>query len=132
MCDIFVTGTTLSSKLTRASEVLGLIDTKRMAKTCVRFPLHLTLDMEEESDAGLVDDQLYDPRFFLPLTAQVCRPGAFVDRHLKLVESGALGKTSSSSPFFIMFATTSSVQNSLSVALLGSIDLLGYINKSVL
>jgi len=38
-----------------------------------------------------VDDQLYDPRFFLPLTAQVCRPGAFVDRHLKLVESGVLG-----------------------------------------
>ena len=85
------TGATLSSKLTRASEVLGLIDTKRMAKTCVRFPLHLTLDMEE-SDASLIDDQLYDPRFFLPLTAQVCRPGAFVDRHLKLVESGALGE----------------------------------------
>ena len=78
--------------MTRASEVLGLIDAKRMARTCVRFPLHLSLDMEE---TGEVDDQLYDPRFFLPLTAQVCRPGAFVDRHLKLVESGVLGKLQS-------------------------------------
>ncbi len=32
----------------------------------------------------------YDPRFFLPLLCHLCSPGSYVDRHLSLVEKGAL------------------------------------------
>ena len=88
----WISGTALSSKLTRASEVLSLIDSKRMIRTCVQFPLDLGLDMDKEGTGEEGGDQIYDPRFFLPLAAQICRPTAFVDRHLKLVESGILGK----------------------------------------
>ena len=52
----------------------------------------------------------YDPRFFLPLAAQICRPDAFVDRHLKLVESGVLGlafaSLSSHDPTFRLIGVT--------------------------
>jgi hypothetical protein len=33
----------------------------------------------------------YDPRFFLHLFAQICSSENYVDRHLKLIESGVLG-----------------------------------------
>jgi hypothetical protein len=71
------------SKITKTSEVLALIQPDKMIQSALQFP------MSFETFPVVTNDN-YDPRFFLPLLCQVCSPGNFVDKHLKLVESGGL------------------------------------------
>ena len=71
------------TKIMKASEVLGLIHSETMLKSSLNFPLKFENMMN--------DSKLYDPRFFLPLICQLCAADKFVDKHLKLIESGALG-----------------------------------------
>ena len=91
--------TTMSSlwKMSKVSEVLALIEPKRMIRSAVEFPLTQTATSRAESivldrkDEDLKSDSsLYDPKFFLPLVCSVCAHGSFVDRHLKIIESGLL------------------------------------------
>jgi hypothetical protein len=49
-----------------------------------------TVSVEDE-EAQVENPRLYDPRFFLHLFAQICSAESYVDRHLKLIESGVLG-----------------------------------------
>ena len=63
------------------SEILALIQSEKMFQSA--------LDMTP-SFSTQVESSLYDPRFFLPLYCQLCAPSSFVDKHLKLVESGGL------------------------------------------
>ena len=81
-------GTKSVSKVTKISEVLGLIEPEKMIRSAVHFPIHLPLFFTESCD---LDSSLYDPRFFLPLVSQLCASGNYIDRHLKLIESGVLG-----------------------------------------
>ena len=62
-----------------------------MLRSALTFPLNLKMDIEQSE--GLMESNgssFYDPRFFLPLVCHLCAPGGFVDRHLKLIESGVL------------------------------------------
>ena len=79
-------------KAPKTSEVLALIESERMIRSAVDFPLKLELRPDLDGAGGPVDDDRtrYDPRFFLPLLCQICSPGVFIDRHLHLVECGAL------------------------------------------
>ena len=52
----------------------------------------------------MTDASTYDPKFFLPLVCSVCAHGSFVDRHLKLVESGLLS---------LVFASLSSLDKGM-------------------
>ena len=70
------------SKSLKVSEVLALIQPDKMIKSALNMSQH---DFDSKKS-----DELYDPRFFLPLFCQLCAPDSFVDKHLKLVESGAL------------------------------------------
>ena len=45
----------------------------------------------DKEDEFVENCNLYDPRFFLHLFAQICSSENYVDRHLKLIESGVLG-----------------------------------------
>ncbi len=53
-----------------------------------------SLDLEsvdvDDEDGSIENPALYDPRFFLHLFAQLCSAQSFIDRHLKLIESGVL------------------------------------------
>ena len=71
------------SKIMKTSEILALIQPDMMIKSSLNIPLYF--------DENLNRDDLYDPRFFLPLICQLCASDQFVDKHLKLIESGALG-----------------------------------------
>ena len=42
----------LSSKVTRASEVLGLIETERMVRSAIRFPLKLKMAEVQDDKAA--------------------------------------------------------------------------------
>ena len=83
------------SKIPKVSEVLALIDAKRMEKTATNFPITLELTPMSSNNCYFGHD-LYDPRFFLPLLSQICSPGMFVDRHLRLMESGSMALVFSS------------------------------------
>ena len=84
---------TLHSKIvkgTRTSEILQLIEPERMLRSALKFPLHLKMDISENECTIDYDADHYDPRFFLPLICYLCAPSAFIDKHLKLIESGVL------------------------------------------
>ena len=84
---------TLHSKIvkaTRTSEILELIEPERMLRSALKFPLHLKMDISENECKIDYDADHYDPRFFLPLICYLCAPSAFIDKHLKLIESGVL------------------------------------------
>ena len=75
-------------KVPKTSEILAMIESERMIRSAVDFPLRLELQPDVDQ---VVDDRTrYDPRFFLPLLCQICSPGVYIDRHLHLVECGAL------------------------------------------
>lgn len=97
------TGLSSLWKMPKVSEVLALIEPKRMIRTAVEFPLgqttvpkaeeiirNLNVKDAAEAEGNPSDPTLYDPKFFLPLVCAVCAHGSFVDRHLKLIESGLL------------------------------------------
>lgn len=66
---------TKMAKSLKVSEVLALIQPEKMFQSALNF--------NQEGD-------FYDPKFFLPLICQLCAPDNFVDKHLKLMESGCL------------------------------------------
>ena len=70
----------VSAKTTKVSEILALFHPEKMFNSALHCPNYF--DTHES--------MLYDPRFVLPLICQLCSPTRFVDKHLKLVESGAL------------------------------------------
>ena len=74
-----------SSKTSKVSEILTLFHPERMFNSALHCPNRFN---EEPNSFQL--DTLYDPRFVLPLICQLCSPNRFVDKHLKLIESGAL------------------------------------------
>ena len=78
------------TKVTRTSEVLQLIEPERMLRSALKFPLHASLNTYHKDSTIEYDSNHYDPRFFLPLICHLCSPGAYIDRHLKLIESGVL------------------------------------------
>ena len=71
-----------TSKTLKVSEILALFHPEKMFQSALNFPNTFT----KEFDSG----ELYDPRFVLPLLCQLCSPQRFVDKHLKLIESGGL------------------------------------------
>ncbi len=78
-------------KVPKTSEILALVDPDKMSNTSINFPLKMSLvPSGEGSDDHHDDPKIYDHRFFLPLICQVCAPGVFVDRHLRLIETGCL------------------------------------------
>ena len=79
-------------KVPKTSEILALIESERMIRSAFDFPLRLELrpDASDGGDGADDDRTRYDPRFFLPLLCQMCSPGVYIDRHLHLVECGAL------------------------------------------
>merc|ERR1719499_1719316 len=82
-------------KQPKVSEVLGLLDRDMMRKSCTKFPLTLSLDplAELENDQC---QEIYDPRFILPLLSQLLADDSYVDKHMALMECGALGYAISS------------------------------------
>jgi nucleolar pre-ribosomal-associated protein 1 len=78
------------SKMTQSSEILQLIQPERMLRSALKLPLNLKMDISNTEVTIDYDSNYYDPRFFLPLICNVCTPGAYVDRHLKLIDSGVL------------------------------------------
>ena len=78
------------SKTTRTSEVLQLIEPERMLRSALKFPLQAKLELSETELVIEHDAAYYDPRFFLPLICHLCSPDAYIDKHLKLIESGVL------------------------------------------
>ena len=77
------TTTTTAMKTMKTSEILALIKSDKMTKSSLNFPLTF--------DENLNREEFYDPRFFLSLASQLCAKENFVDKHLKLIESGILG-----------------------------------------
>ena len=70
-----------ASKTSKVSEILALFHPERMFNSALHCPNRFS---------DLDNTTLYDPRFVLPLICQLCSPNRFVDKHLKLIESGAL------------------------------------------
>eukprot|EP00092_Neocalanus_flemingeri_P057326 GFUD01068113.1.p1 GENE.GFUD01068113.1~~GFUD01068113.1.p1 ORF type:complete len:1909 (-),score=640.60 GFUD01068113.1:4-5181(-) len=84
-------------KQPKVSEVLGILDKDLMRRSCVSLPLSLPLD--PQADVGkeaFPDTTLYDPRFILPFLSQLLSPEMYMDKHMKLVDSGALSYAISS------------------------------------
>ena len=78
-------------KMPKTSEILAKIESERMIRSAIDFPLRLELQLDANESGDWADDRTrYDPRFFLPLLCQICSPGVYIDRHLHLVECGAL------------------------------------------
>ena len=76
----------------KCSEVLALLEPGLVTRTCDAFPLHLYLDPElEVAEAELEDEGVYDPRFLLPLLSHLLSSDVYIDKHVKFLESGALG-----------------------------------------
>ena len=73
----------VSSKTSKVSEILTLFHPERMFNSALNCPNRF-------NEPNSFQDTLYDPRFVLPLICQLCSPNRFVDKHLKLIESGAL------------------------------------------
>ena len=86
-------------KAPKATELLVLLDREKVKATCTSFPLHLA--MEEEQEQEEASWHLYDPRFLLPWLSHLLQE-VRVDKHMKLVEGGALhlalALTSSTAP----------------------------------
>ena len=78
------------SKSTRTSEVLQLIEPERMLRSALKFPLQAKIEFSEDQSIIDYDASYYDPRFFIPLICHLCSPDAYIDKHLKLIESGVL------------------------------------------
>ena len=78
-----INGNGTAMKSMKTSEILALIKSDKMTKSSLNFPLAF--------DENLNREELYDPRFFLSLSSQLCAKENFVDKHLKLIESGILG-----------------------------------------
>ena len=78
------------AKTTRTSEVLQLIEPERMLRSALKFPLQAKLELSATELVIEHDASYYDPRFFLPLICHLCSPDAYIDKHLKLIESGVL------------------------------------------
>lgn len=76
-------------KMPKTSEVLSLLNPETMTNTALQFPL--TLPLSPHASPSTPSPDLYDPRFVLPLLSHLTSPGVYMDRHLKMVESGALG-----------------------------------------
>ncbi|TRY68319.1 hypothetical protein TCAL_08074 [Tigriopus californicus] len=73
----------------KMSEILAHIDSAKMINSAI----HFNTDLPFQPGDVVLDEcsmQSYDPRFFLQLVCQICAPGEFMDRHLKIVECGAL------------------------------------------
>ena len=82
---------TNSWKQIKCSEILGLLDSERMRRTCSKFPLHLHLDSEAEVNCDtILDNSAYDPRFILPLLSYLLSSEVYIDKHMKFIEVGAL------------------------------------------
>jgi hypothetical protein len=82
-------------KQPKVSELLGKLDKDIMRKSCVSFPLSLSLDPHAECEE-CQDVQVYDPRFILPFLSQLLSPDMYMDKHMRLVDSGALSYAISS------------------------------------
>ena len=78
------------SKSTRTSEVLQLIEPERMLRSALKFPLQARIELSADESLIEYDGFYYDPRFFLPLICHLCASDAYIDKHLKLIESGVL------------------------------------------
>ena len=61
-----------------------------MNRTISAFPLHLSLDPTTDVEISAEQEALYDPRFMLPYISSLTGPDVYIDRHMKLVESGAI------------------------------------------
>jgi len=78
-------------KQPKVSEVLGMLDKDLLRRSCISFPLSLSLDPQADvEDDTCPDTTLYDPRFMLPFLSQLLSPEMYMDKHMKLVDSGAL------------------------------------------
>jgi len=77
-------------KAGKVSECLAALNRDLMTRTVDNFPLDLILDPTQDCDIPLDQEPLYDPRFILPYLSSLTGDDVFVDRHMKLVESGAL------------------------------------------
>jgi len=78
-------------KMPKVSEVLGMLDKDKMKRSCISFPLSLSLDPQAEvDDVDFTDTSIYDPRFLLPFLSQLLAPEMFMDKHMRLVDSGAM------------------------------------------
>ncbi|CAN7989553.1 unnamed protein product [Ixodes hexagonus] len=74
-------------KQPKTEEILSLLDEDKMAASVLRFPL--TLDLQVSPSDAVADENLYDPRFLLPLLYTMLSPGSLVNCH-KLVEMRCL------------------------------------------
>eukprot|EP00092_Neocalanus_flemingeri_P037911 GFUD01041266.1.p1 GENE.GFUD01041266.1~~GFUD01041266.1.p1 ORF type:complete len:1730 (-),score=625.36 GFUD01041266.1:48-5237(-) len=84
-------------KQPKVSEVLSILDKDLMRRSCVSLPLSLPLDPQADVDKeAFPDTTLYDPRFILPFLSQLLSPEMYMDKHMKLVDSGALSYAISS------------------------------------
>ena len=84
-------------KQPKVSEVLGMLDKDIMRRSCMMFPLNLPLDPHAElDDADCSDTSVYDPRFILPFLSQLLSQEMYMDKHMRLVDSGALSYAISS------------------------------------
>jgi len=78
-------------KQPKVSEVLSMLDKDTMRKSCISFPISLPLDPHAEVDDGeCPDSTIYDPRFILPFLSQLLAPEMYMDKHMRLVDSGAI------------------------------------------
>ena len=79
-------------KQIKCSEILGMLDTNLMRRTCEKFPIMLPLDVEcEISDDDIEDESIYDPRFLLPMLSYLLSSEVYIDKHIKFLEVGAVG-----------------------------------------
>jgi len=86
-----------SWKQPKVSEVLGMLDKDIMRRSCLSFPLTLTLDpFADVVDDDCADYSIYDPRFILPFLSQLLSQEMFMDKHMRLVDSGAISYAISS------------------------------------
>jgi len=84
-------------KQPKVSEVLGMLDKDIMRRSCMLFPLNLPLDPHAElEDGDCPDPSVYDPRFILPFLSQLLSQEMYMDKHMRLVDSGALSYAISS------------------------------------
>ena len=78
-------------KQAKFSEVLAQFDPDLMRRTSEKFPLTLLLDPEAEvREEDVTDTTAYDPRFVLPVLAQLLSSEVYIDKHMKFLEVGGL------------------------------------------
>jgi len=79
-----------NSKPSKVSDCLSVFNPDLMNRTISAFPLHLSLDPTTDVEISAEQEALYDPRFMLPYISSLTGPDVYIDRHMKLVESGAI------------------------------------------